>query len=99
MYDLEIVAVLNANVTKLGTRHDLQIPFDRHTERVQPKAVDHLGDADAFRDPPVLSVNADTEAAIETHRAGAIRGEFTCAKPLEGGREARRLTERTANRD
>ena len=69
MHDLVIVAILDTNLTKAGPWHDLQIALDRDAQRVDAELVQHLGDTDTARHSPMLAVDPDSEASIETHRA------------------------------
>jgi hypothetical protein len=64
MHDLEIVAVLDTDLPQCGSRDDLEISFDRHPQRIEVQAFDHLGNRDSARHPPVLAVYSNSEAAI-----------------------------------
>lgn len=68
MDDLEIVAILDADLMKGGSGHYLKVAFDRNAQRIEPEAVHHCGDRRAAGYTPVLAVDADCEAAVETHR-------------------------------
>jgi hypothetical protein len=68
MHDLEIVAVLDANLSKCRSRDYFQVPLDGDPQRIEAKAVDHFGDREPAGDSPVLAIHADTKAAVETHR-------------------------------
>lgn len=69
MHDFIIVAILDPNVTKAGSRHDLEIALDRDAQWVHSELVQHLDDTDSTRHSPMFPVHPDSKASIETHRA------------------------------
>jgi hypothetical protein len=64
MHDLEIVAVLDTDLPERRSRNDLKVALDRHPQRIEVQAFDHLGNRDSARHPPVLAVYSNSEAAI-----------------------------------
>ena len=67
MHDLKIIPVLDTHIAQRPARNDLKVPLDRDAKRVEPKLVEHLRDADSADHSAMLAVDADTEAAVETH--------------------------------
>jgi hypothetical protein len=67
MDDLEIIAVLDANLSQGRSRDDLQVALDRDAKRVKAELVDQLGDGRFARHPAMLAVDPNREAAVDTH--------------------------------
>ena len=67
MDDLEIVAILDADLRQGRARNHLEVALDRDPQRVEAELAYHLGDAHPAGDSAMLAVDAHREASIQTH--------------------------------
>jgi replication fork clamp-binding protein CrfC len=67
MDDLEVVAILDADLAKRRARHDFEIALDSNAQRIEAELVQHLGNSDFARYPAVFAVDPNSKASIETH--------------------------------
>lgn len=67
MDDLIIVPVLHRDMSKARAWNDLEISLDRDTQGIKAEQVHHLGNARPTGDAPVLAVDSNRKAAVETH--------------------------------
>ncbi len=96
MDDLEVVAILDANLRERIARNDLEVALDRHAHRIEPEFVEQLDQIDPTGHALMLAVDANSEGSIEAHDGFQIGRRGHAAKCVQGGRSRACLTERSA---